>query len=389
MASMDALIKQYDAIIVYSGSIVNSAGDRHYNEKSPFSSKSRYKIYNDSYSYFLLRCKKKGIKVAFATSRDIIGPGLFQSFWTYDRDKRWIRNQGKIYSQVLFDKFTPVNIKQKNKLKLLTSSESVYKFNNKKLKDIFQDKLSTYKLFKEFVIPSVEIINLSKQKIILAKRKLDKLLRKHKYKADFNKGYIIKIRTGAGGFKIYKIDSNKFGFKEIMKLMNLDKKNKKNKKISSYIIQPFIDCSNGFVFGKYDGLIDLRIIILNNEIIQAYIRIAKKGKFECNEHQGGNLVYIPIKTIPKDALTMCKKIIKKIDARLGLKHSLYSLDFMKSNNGNLYFIEGNDRPGIDWNHSKKINEMRSKELINLIVDELKAIYLRKRFNKSAAGVSGF
>ena len=372
MIDMDIKIKPYDVIVVYSESVANSARDRHYREKSPFSSKGSYGIYNDSYRYFLLRCKKMGIKAAFAISKDIIGLGLFQSFWTYD--KEWVRNYGKAYSQVLFDKFAPAGIKQKNKLKLLTSSKSIHMFNDKKIKDIFWNKINTYKHFKEFSVPTVEITNLSKREIILAKTKLDKLLKRHRHKADFNDSYIIKDKTGTGGFKIYKVDFGKFGLKEIMKQYELDKK---DKKISSYIIQPFINCSNGFVFGKYSGLIDLRVIILNHEVIQTYIRIAGKGNFRCNEHQGGNLVYMPIKTIPKDVLTMTGKIIKNLDIKLNLKHSLYSLDFIRSNNGNLYLVEGNDRPGIDWNHRKKINEIKSKELINIIVNELKLIIQEK------------
>ncbi len=365
---MNSKIKIYDAIVVYSESNANSARDRNYKEKPPFSSNSSYGIYNDSYRYFLLRCKKMGIKAAFSTSKDIIGSGLFQSFWTYD--KEWIRNYSKAYSRVLFDKFTPDSIKQKNKLKLLTSFKSVYTFNNRKMKDIFRNKLNTYKHFKEFAIPTVELTSPLKRKIILAKTKLDKLLKKYRYRVDFNDNYIIKDKTGSGGFKIYKVDFDKFGFKEIMKQYELDKK---DKKILSYILQPFINCNKGFSFGKYYGLIDLRVIILNDEIIQTYIRIARKGNFKCNEHQGGNLVYMPIKTIPKDVLTMTRKIIKKLDVKLNLKHSLYALDFMRSNNGNLYFVEGNTNPGIDWNHKKKINEIKSKKLINFIVNELKLI----------------
>jgi len=361
-------IKLYDVIVVYSEFIANSARDKQYREKSPFSFKFRYRIYNDSYRYFFLRCKKMGIKVAFATSKDIIAPGLFQSFWTYDEE--WVRNYGRAYSRVLFDKFTPYTIKQKNKLKLLTSSKAVYTFNNKKMKDIFQNKLNTYKYFKEFAIPTVEITNHSKRELILAKTKLDKLLKRHRYRVDFNNSYIVKNKTGAGGFRIYKVDFDKFDFKKIMKRYELDKK---DKKILSYIVQPFINCNKGFSFGKYYGLIDLRLILLNHKIVQTYIRIAKKGKFACNEHRGGNLVYMPIKIIPKDVLNMTRKIIKKLDAKLNLKHSLYALDFMRSNNGNLYFIEGNTNPGIDWNHRKKINEIKSKELISLIVNELKLI----------------
>ncbi|MBU2639275.1 MAG: hypothetical protein KKG75_01045 [Nanoarchaeota archaeon] len=365
---MNNKIKKYDVIVVYSESIAHSARNKQYKEKSPFSSKGKYGIYNDSYRYFLLRCKKIGIKAAFATSKNIIAPGSFQSFWTYD--KGWVRNYGKAYSRVIFDKFTPSTIKQKSKLKLLTSLKSIYTFNNKKSKDIFQNKLNTYKSFKEFAIPTVGITNSSKQNIILSKSRLDKLLRRHRHKIDFNDDYIIKDKTGACGLRIYKVDFDKFSFKKIMKHYELDKK---RKKVLSYILQPFIKCNKGFVFGKYHGTIDLRVIVLNNKIIQTYIRIAKKGKFKCNEHQGGKLVYIPIKKIPKDALIMARKIIKKLDAKLNSKHSLYTLDFMRSNNGNLYFIEGNNTPGIDWNHIKKINEIKSKELIDLIVNELNLV----------------
>jgi glutathione synthase/RimK-type ligase-like ATP-grasp enzyme len=363
---MDSNVKIYDLIIVYSEDNAKSAKDKSYRGKVPFFGEC--KIYNDSYNYFLLRCKKMGIRAALATSKDIIGPGLFQSFWTYD--KKWIRNAGKAHSRILFDKFTPTTIEQRGKLKLLTPSKFIYTFNNKKLVDIFQNKLYTYKYFKEFAIPSVKINNPSKEEIYLAKTKLDKLLKRHKYRNDF-KGYLIKDRCGSGGSRIFKVDLDcrlKDSLKEIEKQHKLDMK---NGRLVSYILQPFINYDKGFVFGKYKGFIDLRVILLNHKIVQTYIRIARKGDFRCNEHQGGNLVYMPKKIILKDVLVMTQKIIKKL--KLKLKQSLYALDFIRSNNGNLYFVEGNIKPGIDWNHKKKINEIRSKELINLIVDELKSI----------------
>jgi hypothetical protein len=373
MMNRDIKPKCYDVIIVYSEFAANSAKDKKYTEKSPFSSKNRQDGYNDSYRYFLSKCKKIGINVAFTTSKDIIGPGLFQSFWTYD--KEWVRNSDNAYSSVLFDKFTPNTRKQKNKLKLLTSSRSIFTFSNNKMKNLFQNKLNTYNHFKEFAIPSVEIKSNSKRKIILAKNYLDNILKKHKYNIDFNDNYLIKDKTGAGGFKIYKAEFDKLGLKKIKKNYRLDRKIKKT---LSSLVQPFINCNDGFVFGKYKGLIDLRVIVLNKKIIQTYIRIAKKGKFECNEHQGGNLVYMSLKVIPRDVLIMTKKIIKKLDTKSNLKHSLYALDFMRSNNGNLYFIEGNSNPGIDWNPKKSVNERKSKELINFIVDELKLIVRERK-----------
>ena len=361
----------YDLIVVYS-EFANSAGDKQYREKAPFSFKGRYEIYNDSYSYFLLKCKKMGLRTAFTTSRDIIGPGLFKSFWTYN--KKWIKHSGKAYSRILFDKFAPSSIAQQKKLRLLTSSKEIYMFNNKKIINILSNKLNTYKCFKEFAIPTVEITSPSKQKIILAKTELDKLLKKHKYKLDFKNGCIIKDKTGAGGFRIHRVDDGNGGIKQIKKYYKSDKK---NKAWLSYIYQPFIKCNKGFSFGKYKGFIDLRLIMLDHKIIQAYIRVAKKGRFRCNIHQGGNLFYISKKVIPKKVLVVIKKIIKRLDTRLDLKHSLYALDFIQSNNGNLYFIEGNNNPGIIWEYKNKMDEEKSKELINVIINEVKSIIQEK------------
>ena len=89
-----------------------------------------------------------------------------------------------------------------------------------------------------------------------------------------------------------------------------------------------------FVLGKYKGSIDFRVIIMNRKIIQTYIRIARKGGFKCNGEEGDKLFYLPIKSIPKDVMIMVNKI-KKIINNLKIKNHIYSLDFIKSNNGKI------------------------------------------------------
>jgi len=121
---------KYDIMVVYSAIAAKSVKNKRYKGNYPFSPKGRRHCYNDSYSYFLSRCKKRGIKAAFTTSEDIIAPGRFRSFWTYDR--KWIRNYSEASSKIIFDKFTPHDLKSKNQLKLLRSSKSIYTFNNKK-----------------------------------------------------------------------------------------------------------------------------------------------------------------------------------------------------------------------------------------------------------------
>lgn len=356
--------EQQDLIIVYSGSKAKSAQDQGYTGKGPFS-RGSCRIYNKSYSYFLKKCKKLGIKAAFTSSKDIIGPGVFQSYWTYDGS--WFRHKKKACSKIIFDKFTPSSEKEKEQFKLMVSDRSIITFNNKIINKMFTNKLCTYKQFKEFAIPSVEIDNFSKQDILFAKKKLKRLLNNHDSNIDFNSKLILKDITGGGGYRIHKISSEKT-CKEIIKHYRTDKKEKISLR---YILQPFIDCTNGFIFRKHTGMIDLRLIILNNKIIQTYIRIAKKDNFRCNAHQGGDLIYIEKKEIPPEVIKISKKIIHKLSQKVDLEHSLYALDFIKSNEGTIFFIEGNTNPGINWYN--KTDEIKSKELINHIVNELKLI----------------
>ncbi len=360
--------EKFDVMVVYSETIAKSARDAQYKGRSPFPRTGKYGEYNDSYSYLLSRCKKNGMKAAFTTSRDIVGPGLFQSYWTYD--SKWKKHPGNASSAVLFDKFTPSTIAQQHRLELMTSKKSVYTFSNKEMKNVFVNKLNTYTYFKEYAIPTVAVATPSRQTIAQAKQSLDTLLDHHQYEMDVDDGYILKDRTGSCGYKIYKVDFDTVGSEDIMKYYAHDKK---EKKLLSYVLQPFIECTQGFHFENYSGLIDLRLIFLNQKIVQAYIRIAQDGNFKCNEHQGGDLVYIPMSAIPRTVRTMSKQITRKLHSIVDLKHSLFALDFIQSNDGNLYFIEGNTNPGIDWDHGKKINEVKSKELIDIIVRELRLI----------------
>ena len=349
---MNTQIEKFDIIIVYSGMKAKSASNSTYTDKIPFSPRSKMGVYNDSYRYFLERCHKKGLKAAFATSTDICGTGLFKSFWTYDH--AWKRHQHKAKTTILFDKFTPKNALQTAQLALLTSSDKVYTFNNRGIKYLFNNKIHTYNTFKEFAIPTIEIKGGTEKAIFLAKKRLDKILQMHPHAEDFLDRYIIKNKKGSGGFNIYQVQFTKAGVKKIIEHC------KKNNKEISYLLQPFLACDTGFHFKKHHGTIDLRVITLYKKTLQSYIRVAKKGNFLANQHQGGNSFYISLKKIPQDVLAMNRKVKKILDATSDISHSLYALDYIRTNNGNLYFVEGNSNPGIYWEY----DEIRSSKQKN-------------------------
>ena len=92
----------------------------------------------------------------------------------------------------------------------------------------------------------------------------------------------------------------------------------------------------------------------------------KKGDFRCNEHQGGTLKYISKNELPQKVVTRSNKISHVLNK----KCSLFALDFIISNNGNIYLLEGNTGPGLDWNLSIKENEIEAQKLIRIIIKEL-------------------
>lgn len=347
---------EFDAIIVYTGRTALSAGDKTYTGRTPFAKHSSSFGYNKSYAYFLQHCKAQGLRAAFTTTNDISGPGLFSAVWIFE--KTWKRKKQSAHTRLIFDKFSGLAAHNIKPTALLTSTpkeDKVHFFHDQKIREIFNNKLKTFTAFSEYAIPTVKIDLLSEKHITAAKKSLGLQLKNHKYRGDFPETFVVKDQFGCGGTNVFKVKENK-------KLFSIGKKSG----LISFILQPFIE-SSGFHFGKYVGNIDLRIIICNGVIVQSYIRIPKKGDFRANAQQGGEVVYLTHKMIPPDVIKMTAAINKK----LPLQNSFYSLDFIKSSTGHLYFIEGDVTPGLNWFDEE--DERHAKQLMRLIIKNLKTM----------------
>jgi glutathione synthase/RimK-type ligase-like ATP-grasp enzyme len=192
----------------------------------------------------------------------------------------------------------------------------------------------------------------------MACKKLVKLMLVHLGINDFSSDVIMKDKFGSGGNGIYK-----FKIDKRIEMQNVAKKHPK----ISYIIQPFAKFDTGFLFKDNLESADIRLIFLGGKIVQSYIRVAKTGDFRCNEHQGGLLTYLNLSEIPIDVVNKAYQVAEILNK----KCSLYTLDFIVSNSGNAYLLEGNTNPGLDWNENLPKNEIEAKKLINLVVEELK------------------
>lgn len=357
-----------DVLVVYSANLAASASVSDSLSKHPFLLDSKQAHYNLSYAYFLEQCKKSGINAGLTTSRDIIGPGTCQNYWTSSLGD-WFKVDRSARSLQIFDKFLPVSPVRAAERKLMLSDKLVSPFNDVGLFDIFFDKLLTYKEFPRFAIPTVNLRSSKMTDIDAALNKLRVLMQDKRYAGDFSERIVLKDRFGASGNFVYKI-SKDFAVR-IESLM------KKHSNVQ-FVLQPFVSFDKGFAYKNKQTSTDLRLIFHHDELLQCYIRMAKADDFRCNEHQGGQLVYVIEDDIPKRIHTIARKIVKKINK----PQSLYALDFVISNKGNVYFIEGNIGPGIDWDVTKKVNVDMSKQLIRSIVAEFGT-----RIDKSALTTS--
>ena len=349
-------IANFDVLIVYSEKLANSANSLSEDVTAPFAKGSNSESCNLVYSYFLKTCQKNNLKAAFTTSADIVEAGLVRSYWLF-KNKTWIKIRRTGFSKLIFDKFSPVSKSRKINRNLLFSSKRVRPFNNPYLFDLCFDKQKTYNKLHKFSIPTVTIKNSTRQEVIKARKLLKEKMAKHQNKTDFSREIVMKDRFGAGGINVYKFTANQSN----MMIATM----KKHKKIS-FIIQPFVKFNKGFSYKNSLVSTDIRLVYLGNKIVQTYIRMAKKGEFRCNEHTGGFLKYIPKNEVPSKVLAVSRNIAKILNN----KSSLFALDFIISNNGNVYLLEANTGPGLDWNLSIKENEIESKKLIRIIIKEI-------------------
>ena len=341
---------------MYSERLAASADSPGDETPAPFAKGSSSESYNLVYSYFLNVCRKNHLRSAFTTSADITGAGRCRSYWLFERN-RWMKVRQPGYSKVIFDKFFPVNKKITASRNLLFSSKEVAPFNDPYLFDLFFDKQKTFAKLCAFSIPTVTIKDGSYGSIEKACKTLQELLARHPQQNDFSDEVIMKDRFGAGGIHVYKFKAGQY--RKIMASM-------KKHQNTPFILQPFVKFDKGFRYQNVRISADIRLIYLGTKIIQTYIRIAKAGDFRCNEHQGGLLKYISKREVPSEAVIRANKIVNALHN----KRSLITLDFVISNHGNLYLLEGNTGPGLDWNVSIKENEIEAKKLIRIIVREL-------------------
>lgn len=342
----------FDVLIVYSAANTTSASSKNLGITTPF--KKKCAKYNDVYAYFLQSCAAQNIKAAFTTTNDITGSGECKSYWLFEQNE-WVKVNEACFAPLIFDKFFPITVIRQFEREMMFASGVSKSFTNTHLYKLFFDKFETYSKLKAFSVPTVIIEGKKLKDIKFALTSLQEKINLHPNRNDFLGKVILKDRYGAGGYNIHKIDSD---FAK-----NIHSYIKKNEKLS-FIIQPFVAFENGYTYKDYSGATEIRLIYLGKKVVQTYIRVAGNKDFLCNHGQGG--IWITEEDIPTRVL----KTATKIASKLNKSSALFALDFIVSNNNNVYLLEGNISPGIDWYTAFPANEKMNKHMIDVIVGEL-------------------
>jgi len=273
---------------------------------------------------------KKGVRL-YIDSYKRYKDGKFTQAFFYDaKEKKW-KKEKNIKLDLVYDKCVTDDITLKAKKKI---EREVPFINPLEFELKIYNKYILYKQFKD--IMPLSLLVKSRQDI---KRNLKKIK---------TEKYVLKPCVGYGGFKI----------------RILNKKDPIPHITSCYVLQPLIDTSGG-IPNLIKGVHDLRIVLINHKIIYSYLRVPRKGSLLCNVHQGGRMITISNRQIPKKVLKIVNKIRKKF---INYKYVIYSTDFFFENGKKPYLVEMNSKPHIMFN--KEDRKLMFK-FYNILINNLK------------------
>ena len=269
----------------------------------PFSEKE----YHQSYHEFAQLITQKGGQFFIARGDSTyLGEMKFTKGWIWNESK--FEPTKELGVDVIYDKSNSARIppfRFDRKAKILNPNPVV---------EVCNDKFKTYQLFKEFS-PRLEIA-LDQNQLIENLAKIEGAQK------------VVKPLNAEGGEGVVIGDDQT--------ILDAPKE-------FPVLVQEFIDTSSGIA--EIDGIDshhDFRIIMINGEIIQAFVRTPPTGRLTANIAQGGSSHEIELEEIPNSA----RELTKKVDTKFTSYPRVYSIDLGFDQKGEPKLIELNSQPAL-------------------------------------------
>ena len=286
--------------------------DRDIDESGQLYPNEKDKQFNEAYFGFCDLLIKKGVEPVVITRQNkYVGNGEFYGYWRKTDDHRYERVDELVKPTLIFDKGH------------IDFSDGLLNFfNGHDFARLGRNKYSQ-SVIMEDAVPRTQLV--------CSKKDYDAVLRK----IDTEK-IVVKPLNENGGIGMTLCERDRLC----------------DNKAFPVIMQEFVETSGG-VDGVVDGRHDIRLFVLNGEVVMSAVRQPAEGNWLSNTHQGGTIRFCRSSEIDNELLEFAKPIVRKFD-ELGGK--LYSVDFMHGN-GRWYMVEMNDRPGMPAQYQDKNGEI--------------------------------
>lgn len=204
--------------------------------------------------------------------------------------------------------------KEKYEIKKAMENE-VGILNDPEVAELCQDKWKTYQEFSQY---QAETRKASKANVKEVIQKYGKA--------------VIKPRYGSSGEGIYSVDS----IEDFEKGEDL-------------LIQQFIE-AEAPEWMPTEGQHDMRIFVINGDIMGSHIRTPGQDTFLSNNAQGGDQFYMDSEDIPEQVCDIVDEVEEKLK---DYRPSIYTVDFMFDSEERPWIVELNSQPGIFYHKSVK------------------------------------
>ena len=277
--------------------------------------------YVTSYQELNQEIKNVGAALYIVRSQDTyLGNGQFSKSWQFT-DKGEVVESGPITADCVYNKGSFIT---DNKVALSNSAE---------LHDICIDKWKTYHFLKEYCPATFLLESEADYQVKIALITTQKI--------------VIKPQDQEEGTGVF------IGDKEYID--SLDKE-------YPLLMQEFIDSSGG-ISGIVEGIHDLRIALMDGEVVYAFVRTPPAGLLTANVALGGTLKYIEFADIPQDALEFAKSVDTKFE-KYGDR--FYGIDMAYTPTG-FKVIELNSALGLQQNSRHQIVVAFKKKLAQYLL----------------------
>lgn len=280
--------------------------------------------WNIDYEAFSEKAKDRDVELFLANFREY-GQGNIEEAYVY-REGNWERVE-EVDIDGIFDKYSADEETQKRKYEI---AEEVPILNDPRLEKICKDKLETYQRFPEQVPETRRATGENIEEMIE------------------NEGRaVVKPRYDFGGKGIQILES----------LEELDPVDPED-----HIVQEFVDASQGVPGTEYEGVHDIRSILVSGRLVSGFIRVPDEGLIS-NVMQGGRMdVFLPNR-YPESAREAIKEVAESLEE---YEPSIYAVDLIFDSDGEPRVVELNSKPSLSFHDSEKYREDKMRVVEEII-----------------------